>query len=1175
MGAKAKGLPVGSILASRYQIRRELGRGGMGFVYLCRDLIIDERVALKVMPRSKSEKGSGSKRRRKKGRHDDAWFFYEEARALAGLSHPSIVRARDYGVLSDGAPYLVMDVVPGRSLHEWIYRARTDGLLPWAVVWTTIDQVLGGLAHAHSRGVVHGDLKPSNVLLHRPPGDDNPRAFLLDLGLAWLTRDLVDHRLDGSREVAPTVRYGAGTPGWMAPEQIRMATPHIGPATDLYPLGCLLYTLLVGDEPYDGSNDELLEQHKNAPTPDFELPEGTPEGVTDFVKRLMAKWPWNRYDFSGDARRAWQEFKPAGKFPSMMPPPMASESGKGSYELVSDVNTVPDAEDSDAGITAIATPGLLGVRPSPLVARHGHRRELLEMVRQVCLSEQSRQQLVLLSGPAGVGKSRLAEWLCQEVHEQALMLPLRARYRKIAAPLDGVVGALVQHYRVEKVKRSTIEKVLMNLWSIAPDDDEGRTWVAGAAQWLNRQKDDASAIGPTKKRFVLDRPELKWLVIRKTLERTARGRPMLLWLDDLHRAPADTFQRLARLKRDLKHVPMMIVATMRNEDVANDPTARARIELLVEEYGGRRVELEPLNIEETEALLRDTLPMTTRAVEVAARRAKGNPLFALQLLHSWAIRGDLRQQQDGLYAVSEEALTRQAGTTAELWEERVHGLPPDLQPAARAAAALGGDIRRDVLVALLSELGLDANRSISAMKRSQLLLLSGTERLRWTHALLQEHLLQSLYAEPEAEHVFRAAAAALAYHPAAASGRITRHRVTNLVRAGDLDRAAELLHSHVAHQWGQVRDAAVTLRDLSLLDNRLSGIHLAEHLRWRAEAARHAGQLEDARRHAEISRRTFRDHGDEQSEAQCLRLLGHIASDLGASAQGRRLVSRALALFQKFGDIAGQAQCEVLLGEIDYLVGEHTRALEMLSAAANGFSQVGDRLGNAQCIILQGLCEQAGGSPSKARELLAVARADLERIGYRLGVAQCDLALAHADHREGDFSRAHERANATLKAFRLIENPRGEAGCERLLAMNALDGGHPNTAEVHARAAGVVYSRLSDPWGKVEALLLLAQVALYRHDTHAAREQLIRCEAVALAEAEPKQHRHLTLAWLAASEDRWNDVVRELDAARRSFKDSSQSGDHTPQLLLHFDAMQWPDPPGSRVKQWSEIIRRR
>jgi tetratricopeptide (TPR) repeat protein len=781
---------------------------------------------------------------------------------------------------------------------------------------------------------------------------------------------------------------------------------------------------------------------------------------------------------------------------------------------------------------------------------------------------------MLLSGTAGVGKSRLAEWLCQEVHEQALMIPLRARYRRIEAPLDGIVGGLVQHYRIEKARRPTVERVLMNLWGVTREDEDGKTWVAGAASWLCRHPEDQDTVGPTGKRFAVNRPELRYLVMRETLIHTARGRPLLIWLDDLNRAPADTFQRLARIHRDMSQVRMLVVATMRNEDVVNDSTSRARIELLLEDFGGERMELEPLDVAETCALLQETLPLSDSAVAIAAKRAKGNPLFALQLLHAWSMRGDL-QLRNGVYEVPEPALEVQPQTTAELWEERLQALPEVLRPAALAAAALGGDIRHDVLRDLLTQLGLDATRAITAMRRAQLLLLSSSERLRWTHALLQEHLLAKLQDDPSASQVFRAAADSLSRHPAALSGRIVRHRVTNLLRAGDVQVAASVLHEHIERSWSLARDPSSTLRDLALLDGRLEGLDLARQLRWRAEAQRYSGALNEARHDAETARRMAHDLGDEVLEAHILRLLGHISSDLGAGAQARRQVLRALTLFENQNHIAGQAQCEVLLGEIDYLVGEHARARGELDKAAIAFQNVGDVLGRAQCLILQGLVEQGAGSPGRARELLLVARADLEGIGYRLGVAQCDLVLAHSDHREGNFAATHDRATSTLRAFHILENPRGEAGCERLLAMNALDSGHPNTAEVHASAAGVLYSKLDDPWGKVESLLLIAQVALFRGELSAARDALIRCEAVALAEAEPKQHRHLTLAWLAAAEGRQAEAARELDAARKTYRDANQSGDHTAQLLALFDRMGWPEPARQRVRQWLASIQHR
>ncbi|HTJ81662.1 MAG TPA: protein kinase [Polyangiaceae bacterium] len=1154
----------GAVLAGRYQVRRELGRGGMGMVYLCRDLVLDERVALKLFGRPGET-----------ARPEDAWWFQEEARALAGLNHPTIVRARDFGALPDGTPYLVMDAAPGRSLHEWIYLATHDGLLPYAIVWSCVDQILAGLAHAHARGVIHGDLKPSNVLLDIPPDGDEARAYILDLGLAWLMQDRIDHRLDGSTEAEPTVRYGAGTPGWMAPEQIRYATPHIGAATDLYALGCILFALLSNREPYTGTNEELLQQHRNAPVPEPGIPPGAPSGVVGFTMQLMAKRPWHRFAYAADARRAWRALKPLDS---------ASAGGATSTPLPKGTSSKKDAKSSRNAITlpepfmqgeaprAPPAAGLLALRPSPFVARQEERTKLLTVSHEVADAFKDRdknpsaRRLVLLTGEAGVGKSRIAEWLCEEVHERGLLTPLRARYRKIAAPLDGVVGAVTQYYRHERADRDVVEKVLMNLWNVAPGDDDGTTWVAATAEWL-RPDAVGAKVGPSGKRFALDHPELRWLVMKRTLERIATDRPVLLWMDDLHLAPPGTYENVARLVRESGHLGVLVVATVRNEAVEADPPNAAALEAMMQSAGGLRLEVPPLDATGSTELLRETLPLDDTAVAEAAARSKGNPLFALQLLHAWAMGGHL-ELRDGRYFVPKASLAARAHTTADLWEERLLAVPEEFRRAALGAAALGGDIRRDVLRAQYEALGIDAARAIAALKRAQILLGSGTERLRWPHALLQEHLLTKLFSRPDARDVFHAAADALAHHPGAHTRRIVRHRVVNLIRANDLEGAADLLHGFIASSWGRSRETAATLRDLALLDGRLEGRQAAVQHLWRGEALRHAGRLEDARREAEAARQMFQEIGERKSEATCLRLLGHIASDQAAPALGRRLVSRGLAIFQELGDDHGAAQCEVTLGEIDFLLGDHARARTVIASAADRFSKVGDRLGYAQSLVVQVFLEQAGTGGGAVRPMILTARREFEAIGYRLGMAQADLTLAHTDHREGFWDRARETALSARQAFRDLANPRGEAGCERILAMIGIDQDHPDVAEEHARAAADLFDRLADPWGQVETRLLLAQIGLVRGDADAARDHLIACEAVALVEAEPKQHRHLTRAWLSYHEGRFHEAAKELDAARAAFRDPIRTADHTPMLLERFASMTWPKPAGPKIDAW-------
>ena len=1143
----------GTVLAGRYEVRRELGRGGMGIVYLCHDAYSGDSVALKRLARADAKTDP-----------EDVWWFQQEARCLASLNHPAIVKARDFGILADSSPFLAMDVAPGRSLLSWLEIAAIPWPWPFTVLWSFVDQILAGLAHAHARGVIHGDLKPTNLMLDFPGPSSNPKVFILDLGLASLVRDSVDHRLDRQGATPPTVRAGAGTPGWMAPEQIRRATPHYGPATDLYAIGSILYHLLSGREPYTGTIDEVLDGHRNKPLPDFSLPSNVPPEMGVFLRTLLAKRPWQRFEYAGDARRMWERMRP--------PTPTETwdfrfKPEPGTIQEITSVEEIrPDSGPVEIATSSARALGLLGLRPSPLVARHEERAELRAIVEETVRPEGRGQKLVLLYGEAGVGKSRLAEWLCDDVHERAVMVPLRARYRRIPAPLDGIVGAVNSHFGLERADRNLVEKTLLNCWEIDDKDDEGKTLVAATAEWLRpTPPGQVVPLGPTGKRFFFDSPDVRRKTIMKILERIGRTRPILLWLDDLHLGSQRTFETLSKLRQELPLQRMLLLATARSEAIAVDGDALARLEALRQVHGGRVIELRPLSLTDTEELLQSSLPLETAAAKRATARSRGNPLFALQLLHAWAASNRL-QMTGGIYSVPPASLEEQPGSTAELWDERILAIPPELRRAAHAAAALGGDIPLVCLRALLQSLTIPTAPAIEALHRAQILIPSAPERLRWPHNLLQEHLLSRQMERSDAKLVFRRAADALALHPAAGTRRVVSHRVTNLLRAGDEVAVAERVLEFVESNWRRGRDVGATLNDLSRLEGLVSGPAMAAYARWRAEALRHVGRFAEARDLADRARRAFAGMGDIKNEAHCLRLVGHILATQSI-ASGREQVTEALAKFDKSGETAGRAECELVLGEIDYMRGEHDESRNWLKQASRRFSKVPDPLGRGQCLVLLGQSELAGGKIARANQLISEALGEFEKVGFRLGVAECEVVRGHLAHRTGELDMALGHAESARKMMQDLKNPRGEAACQRLLGMIAFDTGDLMRSREHALSASALYDQMGEPRGQVEASLLLAQVALATKNPVAA--ELIRaCEAIGLVEAETRQHSSLTKAWLLHVEGQFEEAAAELRTARLAFGDPRRTGDHTRHLLSRLSDLDWPPSTRKLIDDW-------
>ncbi len=253
----------------RYKLLDHLGTGGMSSVYLAEHVLMQRRVAIKVLPRNRVEDSSYLER------------FHREAQAAATLDHRNIVRA--YDVDNDGdVHFLVMEYVEGRDLQAIV---RDEGPLRYADAADYIRQGAEGLAHAHEASLIHRDVKPANLLI-----DLKNVVKVLDLGLARFT--------DEDR-ASLTVQYNEnvlGTADYLAPEQA-LDSHGVDARADIYSLGCSLYFLLTGHPPFpDGTLPQRLMAHQKQPPPPIrnERPDA-PEDLVGICLRMMAKRPDQRY----------------------------------------------------------------------------------------------------------------------------------------------------------------------------------------------------------------------------------------------------------------------------------------------------------------------------------------------------------------------------------------------------------------------------------------------------------------------------------------------------------------------------------------------------------------------------------------------------------------------------------------------------------------------------------------------------------------------------------------------------------------------------------------------------------------------------------------------------------------------------------------------------------------
>jgi eukaryotic-like serine/threonine-protein kinase len=267
----------------QYQVKRRLGAGGMGQVYLAEHVLLGRPCALKLIRPEWA--GDPTNRAR----------FEREVRAMAALTHPNVVEVFDYGRADDGTFYYAMEYLPGLSLHQLVGRY---GPLPPGRAVHLLRQLCGALQEAHAAALVHRDVKPGNILVCRRGGRPDV-AKLLDFGLVRA------HGPAGGGDKLTRDGAIAGTPAYMSPEQAA-GRADVDARSDLYSLGAVAYFLLTGRPPFVRPTAvQTLAAHLNEPViPPDQLRADVPADLQAVVLRCLEKDPARRYPDAGELARA-------------------------------------------------------------------------------------------------------------------------------------------------------------------------------------------------------------------------------------------------------------------------------------------------------------------------------------------------------------------------------------------------------------------------------------------------------------------------------------------------------------------------------------------------------------------------------------------------------------------------------------------------------------------------------------------------------------------------------------------------------------------------------------------------------------------------------------------------------------------------------------------------------